>query len=193
MSNQTKKLDRISKYLSLLLRHKPELGNLSLDSQGYTCVTDVLKALDIDKSTLDLIVDTDNKKRYSYKMMNDILYIRANQGHSIKSVMIDFKEFIPDSYLYHGTAKRFIDNIMIDGLKPQSRNMVHLSLDIDTATSVGLRHSGSTKEEKLDNLVILRVDALKMYSDGYIFKISDNGVVQIENVPTQYLSIMKNK
>lgn len=192
MSNQTKKLDRISKYLSLLLRHKPELGNLSLDSQGYTCVEGVLKALDIDKETLDLIVETDNKKRYSYKMINDKLYIRANQGHSVKAVCIDFKEFIPDSCLYHGTAKRFIDNIMKEGLKPQSRNMVHLSLDIETATSVGLRHSGTTKEEKLDNLVILNVDAVKMYSDGYKFKISDNGVVQIESVPTKYLSMIKN-
>lgn len=174
------------------MRHKPELGNLSLDSQGYTCVEGVLKALDIDKETLDLIVETDNKKRYSYKMINDKLYIRANQGHSVKAVCIDFKEFIPDSCLYHGTAKRFIDNIMKEGLKPQSRNMVHLSLDIETATSVGLRHSGTTKEEKLDNLVILNVDAVKMYSDGYKFKISDNGVVQIESVPTKYLSMIKN-
>lgn len=190
MSNQTKRLDRVSKYLSLLLRHQPELGNLYLDSQGYTCVEDVLKALDIDKETLDLIVETDNKKRYSYKVMNDTLYIRANQGHSVKTVNIDFKEFIPESFLYHGTAKKFINDIMKVGLKPQSRNMVHLSLDIETATSVGLRHSGSTREDKLKNLVILKVDAVKMYSDGYIFKISENGVVQIENVPPKYLSII---
>ena len=169
-----------SKYMAMLLRHRPEKGNITIDTQGYTDVNSLLKALDIDKETLDKIVTADNKQRYSYN--EDGTKIRANQGHSLPYVKIDFKEYTPTGSIYHGTAKKYLDSILKKGLIPQSRNYVHLSQDIDTATNVGMRHAKS----KI-NLVIFEIDYQKMIKDGYKFYISDNSVVLTEKVPKQYL------
>ena len=169
-----------SKYMAKLLRHAPELGNLTIDRNGYTSVESLLKALEINKETLDEIVKTDNKKRYSYDETGTL--IRANQGHSLPYVQIDFKKYIPTNHIYHGTAKKFEDSIMEKGLIPGSRQYVHLSKDLETATTVGLRHGHSK-----DNIVIFEIDYNKMIKDGYEFFISDNGVVLIKSVPKEYL------
>ena len=50
----------------------------------------------------------------------------------------------PPPVLYHGTATRFIDSILREGLKPQARLHVHLSIDLATAQRVGQRHSTAT-------------------------------------------------
>lgn len=173
-------LEAISKYMSLLLRHKPEKGNLTLDTQGYTSVDKLLKVLNIDLKTLNEIVDTDSKKRYSFNA--DKTMIRANQGHSVPYVHIDFEEFIPTDKLYHGTAKKYESSILKEGLVPKSRLYVHLSKDLDTAVKVGMRHA---KDKK--NLVIFDVDAVQMYKDNYKFYISENNVVLIDKVPANYL------
>ena len=163
-------LEKISIYMSKLLRHKPELGGIVVDTQGYTEVESLLNALNITKDELDYIVSTDSKKRYSYDKTGT--KIRANQGHSLPYVKIDFDEYIPKGTLYHGTAKKYIESILKDGLKPQTRNKVHISKDIETAITVGMRHA-----KIKDNLIILEIDALKMYKDGFKFEISENGAI----------------
>jgi len=173
-------LIEISKYMSMLLRHAPEKGNITIDTQGYTDVNSLLKTLNINKATLDKIVAEDNKQRYSYN--EDETKIRANQGHSLPYVKIDFKEYTPTGPIYHGTAKKYLDSILKNGLIPQTRNYVHLSKDIETATNVGMRHAKS----KI-NLVIFEIDYQKMIKDGYKFYISDNGVILTEKVSKQYL------
>ena len=173
-------LTETSNYMALLLRHQPEKGNIIIDTQGYTDVNSLLKALNIDKLTLDKIIREDKKQRYSYN--SNSTKIRANQGHSLDYVKIDFKEYIPNGPIYHGTAKKFLDSILKTGLISQSRNYVHLSQDLNTAENVGIRHAKSRV-----NLVIFEIDYQKMIKDGYKFYISDNNVVLTEKVPKQYL------
>lgn len=129
----------------------------------------------IDFDTLKLIVDTDDKKRYSFNQ--NFTKIRANQGHSIK-VDLRLTEKIPPNELYHGTATRFLDSIMNEGITKQSRQYVHLSKDIDTAIKVGKRHG---------KVVILVLDTLKMYQDGIKFYLSDNDVWLTDYVNPQYI------
>lgn len=173
-------LEETSKYMALLLRHKPEKGNLTLDKSGYTSVDSLLKALDIDRETLDTIVANDKKGRYSYDSTKT--KIRANQGHSVPNVNIQFKEYTPKGTLYHGTAKKYLDGIMKKGLLAQTRQYVHLSQDMDTAMNVGMRHAKSKV-----NLVIFEIDYNKMIKDGYKFFISENNVVLTKKVPKKYL------
>lgn len=173
--------NKVSVYMSKLLRHNPELAGLTVDTQGYTNVSDLLVALNITKEELDYIVASDKKGRYSYNIYGD--KIRANQGHSLSYVKIDFEEFIPTGPLYHGTALKSLDSIMKNGLIPRTRNYVHLSHDINTAYNVGMRHA-----KKEDNLVILEVDAVSLYNNGGHFYISENGVVLIDEVPVYYLN-----
>lgn len=173
-------LNEISKYMAMLLRHKPEKGNIKLDKEGYTDVESLLKALGIDFEILEQIVANDNKQRYSIN--SDKTRIRANQGHSVKNVNISFKEFVPTFPLYHGTALKYKAGIEKKGLISMNRQYVHLSQDIETAKAVGMRHA------KYDsNLIVYEIDYKKMLKDGYKFNISDNGVVLTEKVPKKYL------
>ena len=171
---------KISKYISLLLRHKPEAEGLTMDSHGWVPVTQLVKALNgrfhgFTKEDLDRIVAESDKQRYSYS--EDETKIRANQGHSI-DVDVEMPIAEPPEILWHGTADRFAASIEKEGLKPQSRRFVHLSKDRDTAYIVGRRHGRP---------VIYLVKSGEMYRDGFVFRISANGVWQTETVPPEYL------
>ena len=174
---------KLSQYLSYILRHKPEDIDIVLDSNGYVKCAVLINAIN-EKSkyhiTMDIlkdIVETDNKQRYSFK--DNYNYIRANQGHSTKQVNLEFKNYVSDKILYHGTASRFIRAITNSGgLKPMSRQYVHLSKDIETASNVGARHG---------DLVILKINTKAMIEDGYKFYESENGVILTKEVPMKYI------
>lgn len=131
----------IGKYLSYILRHRPDAVGIQLDSHGYADVAELLKgmrlkyAIDID--LLEIIVNEDSKNRFSFS--RDKSLIRANQGHSIK-VDLDLIPVMPPQTLYHGTGARYVDSILVEGLVSKSRQYVHLSEKIDTAIEVGRRH-----------------------------------------------------
>ena len=169
-----------SKFLSLILRHKPETIGITLDSEGWVGVDVLLRALNKhsndswDRKKLDNIVENNDKKRFVIDKLNRI---RASQGHSIE-INIKYDEVVPNGDLYHGTVNKFVDSIYKEGLKKMNRHHVHLSSDLQTAEKVGSRRGKP---------VILKIDAQKMYNDGFIFYISDNGVWLTNNVPPQYI------
>lgn len=177
------KLDKLSVFISLVLRHKPDAAGITLDEHGWANVQELLDGINntgrkIDIGVLEEIVRTDNEQRYSFN--EDKKLIRANQGHSIP-VDVELKEDVPPEFLYHGTAERFIKSIMEEGLKSMSRLYVHLSKDIETANKVGKRHGSP---------VILRVQSGKMNQDGIKFYISENGVWLTKKVDVKYLEQM---
>lgn len=177
------KHEKLSVFISLLLRHKPEIVGLALDDQGYLQVDQLIKGVNnigrfIDKNILEEIVMTDNKQRYSYN--SDYTKIRANQGHSIE-VNLGLLECQPPKKLYHGTSDKYVNLILDSGLKKQGRQYVHLSENIDTATSVGSRRGKP---------VILLVNSYKMYKDGYKFFKSENNVWLIDSVSKEYLEVL---
>lgn len=171
----------LSKFLSLILRHKPEVINITLDKHGWANVNELINNINsksnykIDMQILEEIIETDNKMRYSFN--EDKTLIRANQGHSIK-VDVELNEEVPPEILYHGTAEKYVESIDKEGLVPKSRLYVHLSKDSDTATKVGSRHGKP---------VVYRIDSAKMHMDGFKFYISENGVWLTKEVPVQYL------
>lgn len=176
--------EKLSKYISMILRHKPEAAGIQLDSNGWAKVDELLTGINhtgrnITMEILEEIVASDHKQRYSFN--EDKTMIRANQGHSI-SVDIEMQEQTPPSVLYHGTAERFLDRIMVQGLKPMGRMYVHLSWDIESAMNVGKRHGKP---------VVLKVDARKMTEDGMKFYLSENGVWNTIMVPADYLEVEK--
>ncbi|MBR4643225.1 MAG: RNA 2'-phosphotransferase [Selenomonadaceae bacterium] len=165
-----------SKFLSLILRHKPQIVGIELDEHGWAEVEELIRRVkNLDRATLEQIVATDEKQRYSFSA--DKKLIRANQGHSIP-VDVELAELEPPEILYHGTSEKFSASINAQGLLKMSRLYVHLSSDIDTATKVGRRH-GVPK--------IFIVESGKMFIDGYKFFRSVNGVWLTEHVPAKYL------
>ena len=178
-------LDKLSIFISLVLRHKPDAANITLDEHGWANVEELLNGINdtgrkIDMEILEEIVATDSKQRYSFNQ--DKTLIRANQGHSIP-VDVELKEQEPPEFLYHGTARRFLNDILNDGLKPMSRLYVHLSKDIEAALRVGKRHGEP---------VILKIYSGDMYKDGYKFCLSENGVWLTKKVDVKYLEVMND-
>lgn len=176
--------DMISKgkFLSLILRHNPSKIGLTLDENGWASVDILLIQLakhhhKLTMEQLELIVETNNKKRYSFN--EDKTKIRANQGHSLKDIDLGLEARIPPKILYHGTASRFLKAIMQEGINKGSRQHVHLSIDLVTAKNVGSRHGLP---------VILEIDAEKMQAEGFKFYCSDNGVWLTDHIPAQYLT-----
>lgn len=171
-----------SKYISLILRHKPEVIDITLDEHGWADVEELIKGVSkthpLDIEILERIVANDEKQRYSFN--DDKTLIRANQGHSIP-VDVELEVVVPPEYLYHGTGEKNEESIDREGLIPKGRLYVHLSPDTDTAKKVGQRHGKP---------VIYTVLSGEMHRDGIIFYKSVNGVWLVKAVPVQYLKKM---
>jgi len=174
-----KNIKQTSRFLSLLLRHKPETIGLKLDENGWADMDELIKKSKkrgLTRVLIEKVVEQDDKQRFSIEGNR----IRANQGHSL-AIDLGLKAVTPPEVLYHGTAIRFLDSIMKMGLTKQKRQYVHLSKEIETATHVGMRHG---------KVVILEVDAKGMYEAGYLFYLSENGVWLTDVVPKEFLREM---
>ncbi|TWI83280.1 putative RNA 2'-phosphotransferase [Lacibacter cauensis] len=177
-----KNLKHLSKFLSLILRHKPETIGLQLNENGWANVQELISKINqhntaLDSETLNHIVETNDKKRFAFN--EDKTMIRASQGHSVE-VELNLKEMQPPQFLYHGTVQAFMEAIQKEGLKKMSRQHVHLSNNQETATKVGSRRGKP---------VILIINAAAMHADSYAFFLSDNGVWLTDHVPAQYIQL----
>ena len=174
-------LKETSKFISLILRHKPETIGISLDEHGWADVQALLEGINasgnhpLDINILEEIVRSDEMQRYSFN--EDHTLIRANQGHSIP-VDVELEEKTPPAVLYHGTGEKYTASIDEQGLIPKGRLYVHLSSDPETAKKVGSRHGRP---------VIYTVDCAAMTADGYEFCLSANTGWLTKNVPAKYL------
>ncbi len=175
-------ITKISKFISLILRHKPETIGITLDEHGWADVDALVEGVakrysGFNNELLDEIVSSDSKQRYSYS--DDKTRIRANQGHSVR-VDVELREAVPPDVLWHGTGERFVESINAQGLLPMSRLYVHLSKNIETARTVGSRHGKP---------VVFKVDCTRMAQEGHVFYISENGVWLTKAVPAEYLEL----
>lgn len=173
-------LVKLGRYISLILRHHPEVIGIELDEHGWADVEQLIEGVaknnqGFSMETLEEIVATNNKNRYSFNA--DKTKIRANQGHSIP-VDVELEEKEPPEFLWHGTGEKYVVSIDEQGLISKNRLYVHLSNDIETAKNVGKRHG---------KVVIYKVRTGQMYQDGYRFYRSVNGVWLTKHVPVQYL------
>jgi putative RNA 2'-phosphotransferase len=171
---------QISKFISYVLRHRPDSIGIQLDAQGWVSVEELIEKAcrfgnPLDLATLLRVVRENDKQRFV--ISKDGTKIRANQGHSIP-VDLGLSPQQPPQILYHGTAKRFLENILLNGLHPASRHDVHLSVSFEAAIKVGKRHGAP---------VVLEIASGKMHVDGYPFYVSGNGVWLTKHVPPLYL------
>ena len=173
---------RISKFLSLVLRHKPEAAGIELDEHGWTDVGILIERLGehgfgVTPEILQHIVSTNDKSRFAFS--GDHRKIRASQGHSVE-INLGYKAQQPPPVLYHGTSRNALASILKTGLEKRSRHHVHLSADKNTALAVGRRYGEP---------VILQVSALEMFSAGYEFDLADNNVWLTDHVPVRYFVV----
>ena len=181
-----KRKKNTSKFISLILRHRPEAIGISLDEHGWADVQDLIDGINrsgghfLDMEKLEEIVRTDEKQRYSFN--EDHTLIRANQGHSIP-VDVELEEKTPPDILWHGTGEKYVSSIDVQGLISKGRLYVHLSSDMETAKKVGSRHGKP---------VIYEIDCRKMAEDGYAFYLSANYIWLTKEVPAVYLKKLQD-
>jgi putative RNA 2'-phosphotransferase len=178
-----KRRTKISKFVSLVLRHQPETAGLTLEPGGWVPVAALLTGaanagIQFTTEELREVVRCCDKQRFGFDDTGT--KIRANQGHSAE-VELHFTEAEPPAVLYHGTADRNFGVITRDGILKMARHHVHLSTDTDTAKRVGGRHGKP---------VVFAVDAAAMRAAGHTFFHSANGVWLVEHVPPQYLRVL---
>ena len=177
MKNQDK---RISKFMSLVLRHQPEKLNITLDENGWTDVAILISRMQrqfpfFDIKRLEQVVAENDKKRFAFN--DDKTKIRASQGHSVK-IDLGYTQKEPPAYLYHGTVGKFMEAINEKGLIKMGRHHVHLSEDRATAANVGSRRGSP---------VLLTIRSGEMFQNGIVFYQSENGVWLTEHVAPEYI------
>lgn len=175
-----KALKHKSKFLSLILRHQPEVVGITLDEQGWVDVNTLLAAMQahgepLTRAGLEQVVAENNKKRFAFDETGE--RIRASQGHSVE-VELGYEPQTPPDVLYHGTAKDNVDGILAKGIERRARHQVHLSADTPTALNVGARHGAP---------VLLRILAKEMHTAGHAFYCSANGVWLTDFVPAEFV------
>jgi putative RNA 2'-phosphotransferase len=134
---------RLSKFLSLVLRHEPERLGLHLDDEGAVLLADLLAAVhrkhgweQVTEAQIREVVASSEKQRF--EITGD--RIRARYGHSVPQT-VTYPEVQPPEILYHGTSPKVLPAIRTAGLQPMGRQYVHLSTQIDQARLVGRRHA----------------------------------------------------
>ena len=166
-----------------MLRHAPETIGLELDEHGWSSTAELMtksKSVlgEINIEMINEVVHTNDKQRFA--LNEDSSKIRANQGHSLKTVDLALEAKTPPSILYHGTASKNIESIKANGIDKRQRQHVHLSADLETATKVGARHGKP---------VILRIDTVAMSQEGCLFYLSENQVWLTDFIDSKYIKI----
>ncbi len=169
---------RLSKFLSLVLRHDPGKIGLALDAGGWAEVDEIVAkaGFPVTPDEIAEVVRTSDKQRFS--LSEDGTRIRANQGHSV-AVDLGLEPVAPPDVLFHGTGEGTVAAILAEGLKPMARAHVHLSPDRETAVKVGQRHGRP---------VVLVVRAADLAAAGQPFFLSVNGVWLTGPVAPEFLS-----
>jgi len=181
--SKDKQIKGLSKYLSYLLRHHPEKVNLELDEFGWTDVNELIEKINtnstngnaLNRTLLEKVVANNNEKRFAFN--EDNTKIRASQGHSI-TINLGYEAIEPPTYLYHGTATRFLESIKEKGLQKMQRHHVHLSEHKATAVDVGKRHG---------KVIVLVVKSKEMHEAGHEFFVSKNKVWLTDIVPVEFI------
>lgn len=176
-------LSQASKYLSFLLRHKPEAIGLTLDAHGWAAVKELVdrtrsKEVAFTAELISRIVNECPKQRFELDAAHGL--VRCRQGHSFE-VQLELDPVQPPEKLFHGTASRFMPSILSEGLTRQARHHVHLTPDRSIAAAVGARYG---------SLVILEIASGGMFRDGYRFFQTTNGVWLTDQVPPGYLRVI---
>ncbi len=155
---------RISKLMSLMLRHEPEKFGITLDAQGFAPFEEVARAvhkrLGAEPSELRQVVRESEKQRFEIVEDAGAPKIRARYGHSVEGE-VEYEPVEPPEVLFHGTSRRALEAIRREGLKSMARQKVHLSVDRETALIVGRRHDPRP--------VILSIRAREAHSAGTRF------------------------
>jgi putative RNA 2'-phosphotransferase len=179
-----KNLEKLSKFLALVLRHEPLEFGVQLDDEGFTDVDYlwlVIQEKYGDRYTwddLETVVagDADGKKRYELRDKR----IRAMYGHN-RTVNITYEPATPPEILYHGTNKQALAGIRKDGLQALGRQYVHLTTNTARAEKVAARRG--------EKIILLTIRASEAHQAGIVFHHAETEHYLAKHIPAAYIDI----
>lgn len=133
---------RVSRACTAILRHRAEGLGITMSSDGFVKVSDLISHLNrhgfnhnpLSVEQIQYVVESCPKQRFSLKQTDDVLYIRANQGHSVKSVdaeaamhRVTADDLSSLEVCVHGTRYDLLPAIWRTGLSKMARQHVHIS------------------------------------------------------------------
>jgi putative RNA 2'-phosphotransferase len=172
--------ERISRFLSYLLRHRPKEYPVAFDREGFVSWRDVVDTVqdrfqEVSEADIHSVVMGSDKKRFQLKDDK----VRTTYGHSFP-VDLELEAVDPPAELYLGTARDMAKSILRDGLKPRDRRYVHLSPSLEEALAVGRRRDPSP--------AVVVVDAQSAHAEGVRF-FAAGPLFLAEHVPAKFLSV----
>jgi putative RNA 2'-phosphotransferase len=172
--------ERLSRFLTFLLRHKPTDYPLAFDREGFAPWREVVDMVqerfyDVTEEQMRSLIAGAEKKRFEIRGDK----VRATYGHSFP-VDLGSTEAEPPAELYFGAARDLAESMLRSGLKPRDRQYVHLSVTAKEAESVARRHDPSP--------ALLVVDAQAAHAEGIRFYES-GPLFLVEQVPAKFLSL----
>ena len=172
--------ERLSRFLTFLLRHKPNDYPLAIDREGFASWPEVVDMVqerfyDVTEEQIRSLIAGAEKKRFELRGDK----VRATYGHSFP-VDLGATAAEPPAELYFGAARDLAQSMLRSGLKPRDRQYVHLSVTAAEAESVARRHDPSPE--------IIVVDAEAAHAEGIRFYAS-GPLFLVENMPAKFLSL----
>lgn len=175
--------ESLSKLMTKILRHTPEEFGIVLDPEDGSCsIHTLLEAIQaqpkwasITVDDIEQVVRNSEKQRFAIEGER----IRARYGHSHERVHYTAGE--PPAILYHGTNKKALASILMEGLNPIHRQYVHLSESTNFASLAGSRRG---------ELVLLKIDTLRAKQSGIDFYFAGNEVWLADRVAPECCSVM---
>ena len=174
--------ERLSKLLSLILRHKPDRFSITLDERGYALIDDIVEAAleKFDDLTRDEILEiADGAEKRRFEVEDD--RIRARYGHSFP-IDLGLPPADPPEFLYYATVPARAPVITNGGLTPSDRQYVHLSLSEEIAEQVA--------RNQTETPVIFRIKAREATEAGVDFY-DRSPVILTTGVPSEYIDVLK--
>jgi putative RNA 2'-phosphotransferase len=171
--------ERISRFLTFLLRHQPREYPLVFDQRGFVDWLDVVEIVherfyDVTEEEIRAVVTDPEKKRFELQGEK----VRATYGHSF-AVDLETEAAEPPEKLYYGAARDLAQSMLRGGLKPRDRRYIHLSVSHEEAESVARRHDPAPAIIVI-NAQAAHAEGVRFYHSGPLFL--------AESIPAKFLS-----
>ncbi len=187
---QTLRLQKLGRFLSLLLKHRSTRFPVQLDPEGYAALKDVMGILKrlpnfrwATATDVKAVLDLPGVPRF------EILEAHGH-GKRIRALpdpppdRPQYEPVTPPDVLYYGAAPENLDAVRREGLLPADRAYVHLAVTPAGARSAALRVSAHP--------AILQIDAATAIAEGHQFYSPAPGVYLTDAIPPHYIQAYKH-
>jgi len=170
---------RLSKFLSLILRHRPEEVGVALDGAGRVAIAELVEALrrngweDITAEEIREVARQDARR---FELAGDT--IRARYGHTL-TLERPGNPARPPEWLYLAVPEEELPAARQEGLRPGSRQYVHLCLTPQEAARLLDRRQVAGQ--------IVTVLARRAHGQGLSFFQATESLFLVERVPREFV------